>query len=277
MKLDIDFSALEILVKNMGAPIVEWEPPKLPPPLPPDPDGWKITLKTKGIEINAAEIEWSPDGLASYKGEQILLYIKAYGNYKPKFHLYQCETLKDMSAKGQFKTRYVATQRKDGYFLTNSRFDNSNDDIEEKLDVCGYCRNWYNRSYQKRYTVENFDIAEFFEHFGHSSFIELPKYTDENAPADGYTTDWNEVSKQRREQFGYICQQCGIDLSSHKNLVQTHHINGVKSDNSLSNLKVLCVECHSLQANHEHMKISAANEILLVREIKYKYDDDIPF
>lgn len=282
MKLDIDFSALETLVKSMGA---TFTPLPLPKPLPEktDENGWdriKRILET-GVVIPITDVETSLEGFVKYKGEQILLHIKEFNLFYngkpanlPKFHFYQCTTLESMRNQGKFR-KYVATQRKDGYFLIDKI--NGSDvehDVETKLDVCKNCLNKYNQHYQKRYTVENFDIAEFFEDFGDSRFTETPTHTDENAPISGYTPDWDLISKQRREQFAYVCQQCGIDLSSHKNLVQTHHINGVKSDNSPSNLKVLCVECHSLQANHEHMKVSAANEIFAVREIK---EDYIPF
>ncbi|MEI6747187.1 MAG: HNH endonuclease, partial [Methylococcaceae bacterium] len=84
----------------------------------------------------------------------------------------------------------------------------------------------------------------------------------------GYTENWDLISRQRKEQYGYVCQQCGIDLSNHKNLMQTHHANGVKSDNSSGNLKVLCIECHRDQPSHGHMKSSASREILEVQQIK---------
>ena len=283
MKLDTDFSSLVALVKSMGAPKIIWEPQKTSP-LPPPHNPWEEMLErlAKGTEeVDIEDVGISEDGLVKYKGEQILLHIKAFNPFfngkpasLPKFHFYQCTTLISMQNQGKFK-KYVATQRKDGYFLIDKINEGVTEhNVEVKLDVCKNCLTKYSQHYQKRYTVENFDIAEFFEHFGDSRFTETPIHTDENAPVSGYTPDWDNVSKQRREQFDYVCQQCGIDLSSHKNLVQTHHINGVKSDNSPNNLKVLCVECHSLQANHEHMKISAANEIFAVREIK---EDDIPF
>lgn len=277
MKLDIDFSALETLVKNMGATFIPLPPPQ---PLPDEPtendwDKIKRILEESGIVIRIEDIEISEDGFTQYQGEQILLHIKEFNLFYngrpaslPKFHFYQCTTLESMRNQGRFK-RYVATQRKNGYFLIDKMNDgNTEHDVETKLDVCRNCLNKYNQHSQKRYTVENFDIAEFFEHFGDSRFAETPTHTDENAPVSGYSDDWNEISKRLREQFSYVCQQCGIDLSSHKNLVQTHHANGVKSDNSSSNLKVLCIECHSDQPSHGHMKSSALREILEIQQIK---------
>jgi Cu2+-containing amine oxidase len=45
-------------------------------------------------------------------------------------------------------------------------------------------------------------------------------------------------------------------------------VNGVKSDNSITNLKVLCVECHSEQPNHGHIKANKLREILEIRRLK---------
>jgi hypothetical protein len=273
MKLDIDFTNLENLVKNMGASSgFIWESGVVATKIEND---WRIRL-AEGREIVPIEdIEISPDGFVKYKGEQILLHIKEFNLFYdgrpanlPKFHFYQCTTLESMRNQGRFK-RYVATQRKDGYFLIDKMDDgNTEYDVEIKLDACKNCLNKYNQHSQKRYTVENFDIAEFFEHFGDSQFTETPEHTDENAPVSGYTENWDLISRQHKEQCGYVCQQCGIDLSNHKNLMQTHHANGVKSDNSSSNLKVLCIECHSDQPSHGHMKNSASREILEVRQIK---------
>jgi hypothetical protein len=270
MKLDIDFTNLENLVKNMGASSVDWVSDVAVTHVETD---WKIILETKGIDVDINDIEIAHDGSLQLRGEKILLYIKeinSFGHYGlPKFHFYQCATLNSMRNAGRFE-RYVATQRKTGYFLMDKKigYDFYEKDVEEKLDVCKNCLNWYNRNYRKRYSVTTFDIVEFFEHFTKSPITRTPTYTDKNAPASGYTENWDLISRQRKEQCGYVCQQCSIDLSNHKNLVQTHHANGVKSDNSSSNLKVLCIECHSNQPSHGHMKSSASREISEVQQIK---------
>lgn len=272
MKLDIDFTNLENLVKNMGASSVDWVSDVAVTHIESD---WKIILETKGLDVDINDIEIAANRLLKYRGEQILLYIKeinSFGHYGlPKFHFYQCATLNSMQNAGRFE-RYVVTQRKTGYFLMDKKvgYDLYAKDVEERLDVCKNCLNWFNRNYRKRYSVETFDIVEFFEHFTTSPITQTPKYTDKNAPVSGYAENWDLISRQRKEQCGYICQQCGIDLNNHKNFVQTHHANGVKSDNSSSNLKVLCIECHSEQPNHGHMKSSKSHEISEIRRLKFQ-------
>lgn len=270
MKLDIDFTNLENLVKNMGASTVDWVSSIVVTHIKTD---WKIDLETKGIDVGINDIEIQLNGLLKYRGEQILLYIKEINSFShyglPKFHFYQCATLNNMQSKGRFE-RYVVTQRKTGYFLMDKKvgYDLYEKDVEEKLDVCKNCLNWYNKNYRKHYAVATFDIIEFFENFTKSPITRTPTYTDKNAPVSGYTANWNEVSKQRKEQYGYVCQQCNVNLSNYKNLIQTHHVNGVKSDNTSSNLKVLCIECHSEQPSHGHIKSNASHDILEVQRIK---------
>jgi hypothetical protein len=156
MKLDIDFTALEMLVKNMGA-IFTPLPPPTPENKPAETDWEKIKriLEETGIVIDIEDIEISPDGFTQFKGEQILLHIKEFNVFYngrpaslPKFHFYQCTTLEDMRSKGRFK-RYVATQRKDGYFLIDKMNEgNTEHDIEVKLDVCRNCLSGYHQHYQ---------------------------------------------------------------------------------------------------------------------------------
>ena len=54
MKLDIDFSALEILVKNMGAMPVDWTSDVKITTVETD---WKIDLETKGIDVQIEDID----------------------------------------------------------------------------------------------------------------------------------------------------------------------------------------------------------------------------
>ena len=273
MKLDINFTNLENLVKNMGASTVIWKIPITQAKVKTEFGEIDFSkLATTGVTIDLIDAHYESNGRATTPdGEQILLHIKDVNSHYglPKFHFSQCRTLKDMENKGKFE-KYVMTRRKDGYFIIDKKigYNEYKQNCEEKLDVCKNCLNWYNKNYRKYYSVETFDIVEFFEHFDQSPIHRKPTHTDTSAPKSGYTENWDLISRQRKEQCGYVCQQCDIDLSGRKNLMQTHHANGVKSDNSSSNLKVLCIECHSNQPSHGHMKSSASREISEIQRIR---------
>jgi hypothetical protein len=257
MKLDIQFKELEILVSNMGASQITWESDVKIATIETD---WKIILETKGIDVDINDVEIMPNGLLGYRGEQILLYIKEVSGFSqyglPKFHFYQCGKLNSMKNAGRFE-RYVVTQRKDGTFLMDKKvgYNHYEKDQIEKLLVCKYCLNWYNRHYRKNHDVYDFNIADFFENFTNTPIIHKPSHTDITAPASGYPENWDSISLERKNRYNWTCEQCG-KYCADKTGLHVHHINGVKSDIRESNLKVLCVLCHSKQPNHQHMKRS---------------------
>ncbi len=255
MKLDIQFKELEILVSNMGASQITWESDVKIATIETD---WKIILETKGIDVDIDDIEIMPNGLLGYRGEQILLHIKEISSFSqyslPKFHFYQCGKLNSMKNAGRFD-RYVVTQRKDGTFLVDKKigYNEYEKNKIEKLSVCYFCLSWYNKKYRKRYSVDDFNIAAFFENFTNTPITHKPTHTDITAPASGYSENWNNIALELKERYNWTCQQCG-KYCADKTGLHVHHINGVKSNNLESNLKVLCVLCHSEQPNHQHMK-----------------------
>ncbi|TPH18640.1 HNH endonuclease [Litorilituus lipolyticus] len=227
----------------------------------------------EGFEVNFEDIEFET-GLASYQGRQVLLYIKDHsynnkiygvledGSKGNKFHVADCEMLDRMRKKGRFD-RYVVTNKLDGVFAV-SGMDNRTSELiegETKLNVCQYCLEAIN--YQKfaslnkgaprRTFVQGFQLADFFDTY--SSFFKFMPTGVANNSATGYSKDWDHISRKVREKFNYQCQQCGLDLSQHKRLLHVHHINGVKSDNSITNLTPLCCDCHRKQPHHQHMFI----------------------
>lgn len=254
MKLNISFPELEQLVIKMGASQIEWQSDIKNTESDID---WKIKLETVGIDVNVEDIEIMDNGLLCWNGEQILLHIKEVNGFYslPKFHFYDCSTLKTMKAAGRFE-RYVVTQRKDGTFLVDKKIGYNEYSKNEivTLSVCGNCLNWYNRRYRKRYTINDFNISDFFENFSNTPINQKPMYTDLTAQQSGYPPDWDTISLRMREKANWHCQQCFKDCSQTKTGLEVHHIDGVKAHIYESNLKVLCRDCHSLQPHHGHLK-----------------------
>lgn len=258
MKLDIHFKELELLVLKMEASSVKWRSDIFIDTFKSD---LRIKLEEEGIEVDLSDISIEPNGLLHYHGEQILLHIKEYADYGkggyglPKFHFYDCRTLKEMRSSGKFD-RYVATQRKDGTFLIDKRIGDNHylNNTIVKLQCCKNCLYWYNRNYQSNCTVYDFDIDNFFQQVSNTPIARKPIHTDLTAPESGYTKDWNDVSLRMREKYRWICQKCYDDFNHNRSYLQVHHINGVKSDNKEGNLKVLCKYCHSQEPYHEHMR-----------------------
>ena len=83
-----------------------------------------------------------------------------------------------------------------------------------------------------------------------------------------YAHDWKDISRRVRSERGFVCEDCGVKLSDSTWLLHTHHQNRNKSDNREQNLCVLCVQCHSDQPGHFHMKADFAKQILQVSRIR---------
>ena len=212
-------------------------------------------------------------GVLTLKGEQVVLYIKDtrrdkytlshYPENANRFHIAECETIRKMRSKGRFE-RYVATTRKDGLFLVEAL--DSDGEFEAPLRVCKNCLtqlDW--KRYAESRSVklwEEFSLQDFFAEFT-TFFSSRPRYTDLTAPPGGYAKNWHSLATRIKRARGWRCDECGVNLSKHRSLLHGHHKNGVTSDNSLENIAVLCLLCHSEQPYHGRVKPSEAQRELL--------------
>lgn len=68
---------------------------------------------------------------------------------------------------------------------------------------------------------------------------------------DRYPPDWDARREAIKQRDSYTCQDCGIEAGEGKQL-HVHHITHLSDGgpNHLSNLELLCVDCHN--DRHEH-------------------------
>jgi len=262
MKLEVNFGALHQCVDKMGAADTDFliEVDRFNP--------IDIDLES-GIDIDLKDIEFR-EGILSYHGRQVLLYIPDQGRNivsvlenaekGRRYHVADCSTLKQMRDSNRFD-RYVVTNKITGTFKINGLDYETGKQREgdAELKVCknclkalnydGYASNTRNRSN----IFQDFRIDTFFETYS-TVFKYLPKHRNDIYAA-GYTDDWVEVSLNYRKTKNFICEKCNTDFNNNKNLLHSHHINGVKSDNRYSNIKALCADCHRKEPLHNHVYI----------------------
>lgn len=283
MKLTVDFSALFAAARKMGDPIEDDFV------LDTDREPWEDKLGAEGIELEDINDLESTDGLLSYRGRQVLLYIQDHGtkaqeaildpNAGKRYHVAECRTLQKMRNEGRFE-RYVVTNDITGEFhITGSDY-MTRQPVEGKsrLYICKNCLTYLNyKGYSKpgNYSAfKHFYLDEFFQAYS-SFFTHLPQR--KMGVKEGYTNDWSEVSRNFRQEKSYTCEKCNVRLLNQPKLLHVHHINGVKSDNRKANLKALCADCHSKEAFHGSMYVSHADKQTIARlrhEQKFQKPDN---
>jgi hypothetical protein len=261
MKLDVDFSALWLAVRKLGGSSADFtyvsgtHPP--------------LTINTDIFSKDISLEDVKPfNGLLTVNGVQVLLYIQDHsfrveeviaGEKKGnRFHVADCQMLKTMRQRKRYD-RYVVTNDVTGVFPVSGT-STENRSIHEgvaELHVCKYCLGQLNyKGYKsKKGTIhKEFFLDEFFTRYS-TLFATYPK-----AIADkrgGYVDGWDKLSSTYRERKKFTCESCNVNLSTQKNLLHAHHVNGVKRDNSDENLRALCIDCHRKEPAHGHMQVTS--------------------
>jgi len=271
MKLKVDFSELHASAKRMGGDVCNFVLDIGLSSI----DKINSELKT-GITIGAEDLEYTNNGLLSYKKRQVLLYIQDHagrvaevlvdGSKGNKYHVSYCKTLEKMHQGGRYD-RYVVTNDITGYFYIDGHDWKTKEyqDGYAQLKVCKNCLsnlNYKNYNSNKKEVFNNFSLDEFFKTY-EAHFKHKPKRESGKAKDGTYPKDWDDISSNYRDSVDWKCESCNVDLTEHKNLLHTHHKNGVKSDNSSNNLEALCIACHADQKYHHHMRVSYEYRILL--------------
>jgi len=157
----------------------------------------------------------------------------------PKFHTVNCRTIHDMKDKKRFDGHYV--------FSTEVILMEDLDGEKKEPEICGNCTKLQEGVYRGMKT-SNYREEIILKEQGEGNFFdtELPK--DVTTDFWGYTSNWDETSKNYRMAKKFTCEKCGLNLN--QNLVngyylETHHIDGNKLNNENENLQCLCVLCHA--------------------------------
>ncbi len=207
-------------------------------------------------------------------------HISGYANSKPKFHICNCETIKQFKVQNRYHTEYTFANTHDVTALDLDAHRNSVD--YDELELCGYCRHILGKhglsfktttdyiNYIKDY-VYSYDNDEAEQDYHYDAYeakqdlrerLDLSLTKPEDVDINGYSADWEKISKEYRATHQYICENCGLQINEpfDRRFIHTHHINGNKTDNRDDNLECLCIKCHSDVDNRHRRNFSRGDK-----------------
>lgn len=286
MEIKVNFSSLYDAIK----PIAEYAAPvniqleeRVKTPYVP---GQYVDIKENDLSIGDIK---TVDGILSYEDKQILLYIpdhtyqnQFYDTLKDpskgkKFHVAWCSVLQKMYDRNAF-AKYSATNDLSGDFeIIGKAIAGDAPRAKSPLLVCQKCMEFLNykgarRQGKARSVAHSFSIPEFFECYS-SIFKFMPSGFKVDSFA--YSKDWQSISSQKRADENFTCEECKIDLSSHRYLLHVHHVDGVKGNNEPANLRALCADCHRRQPAHEHIFIPK-EDMAIITSLRKQRTGGIP-
>jgi len=214
-------------------------------------------LKESVIPVNIEDITLRPDAPLELNGRKVCAYIRdgkdrvdfynKISNYK--YHLCNCSTIQRMKNIGR-EHRYLTTQRSDGFFEVHDLTFTPYKKGIARMELCKNCIDVLKR---KGLYFTPFNLSEYFKRYD-SHVPKTIRRIEEVREVQTYTPDQNDISREYRKACNYRCLSCSVTCKEDSSLLHLHHRNGDPSDNNPENLIVLCVDCHSNQPSHSHMK-----------------------
>ncbi|SHN93395.1 HNH endonuclease [bacterium endosymbiont of Bathymodiolus sp. 5 South] len=218
-----------------------------------------ILFENEGVDTNLADVYTSSEGelftvLKDGSIRKTIVHICDISNYKtewnlPKFHIFECATLTKMRNANRGH-RYKKASRNDGKFwmihTTGGKY--------EYLNICNNnCLEQHNSIYNNQ-RVASFNVKSYLDAPIQHVQPYITNKLDMTTIPSSYADNWPDISKERKQYYKWICQECFYDLNNCRKYLHTHHINADITNDKHENLKVLCIECHAKEFKHGHIK-----------------------
>lgn len=188
---------------------------------------------------------------------RIGFYLTHYNNVfwgkSPSLHIDFCDNVINMKPWMRATNSQIVT-----YYSKDSRKVYK----DQRLNICKKCLILLRNKTSIIVTGKTFD--DFI-----LTMEEDDNYKCKTSGKDGYIINWQQVSKAYRATMKYKCENCSYKLNDMQfsRFIQTHHIDSYdKLNNKRSNLKCLCVKCHSEVDDYHRKQFSSTEKQMLLAE-----------
>lgn len=202
-------------------------------------------------------LAFEPNGIFStQEGIQLRVYlylinydVQQHKHY-PRKHYFRCQTVEkfaNFSSTNQEKVDIRCT-------TTHQMYTNLN------LPVCEHCQRIFRE--QTTQTLLGTSFNDFVLQMACNETRRLPE------DLHGYPINFREISTAFRASKNYTCEKCHLQITDYadQRYMHTHHVNYLKHDNCKTNLRCLCIDCHS-KVDDRHRN-NFKNSLELSRELK---------
>jgi hypothetical protein len=254
------FEELEAIVQRLGVIISKETEVKID------------ALQKEGVDLESLDsLVVSPTGIYATLPDGTFFKVVLYISYRdrslienpkvgyPKFHMFRCKTIEQMFSEGRGH-KYKISQRVDGKF---NLYVGKSLEIA-LLEPCMHCVNLFNRQAGNNRIPYGSSSHEFLNALEMTNRISSDlvasefEYDYDTIP-NVYSKDWRSIARKFKEMKNYQCEKCNWKSTNFndRKYIHAHHINWMKNDNRISNIKILCIECHAKQPGHQHIRNSA--------------------
>lgn len=208
-------------------------------------------LATDGIDSTVDQLKIAPDQTLFFKDARVWVTLAAD---LPTIHLTACSTVQAaLSHDCHISTH---TQRHVEVSVVNA--DGEWDVARQQQPICLDCLrtlNWQGMQSDLpeelvQHIEQSFDLKDFYQMYP----VSLPLTTYQQLwlteRLNTYTTDWPEVADYVKTYSRWICTACQRTFAHHRSQLLVDHVNGLKYDNTIGNLRVMCQSCRSERHLH---------------------------
>lgn len=208
-------------------------------------------LATDGIDTTVDQLKIAPDQTLFLHDTRVVVELAPHADGLPTIHLTACATVQAALQ----QNCHVSTRTARHVEVSVVNPDGEWDVATQQKPVCVDCLrilNWQGMQSDlpdalQQHIAEQFDLSDFYQIY--PATLPLTTYqklwitTGERL--NTYTPDWPEVAEYVKTYSRWICTTCQRSFAHHRDQLLVDHLNGLKYDNTIGNLRVCCVSCRA--------------------------------